>query len=209
MSAIARTFRQLGADSGYLLIGFPVGLVSFVVVLTLFSTGTGLLITIVGIPVLVAACFAARAFADLERLRIPAVLHRPAPRPRYRRAPRDAGMWRRLFTPLADGQSWLDLLHAILHWILATIGFCIVVTWWAGALGGLTNVAWEWSIPRGPDNKHLNQLLGISDTWTARVGLTTLIGLVFLVTLPVVVRVFAVLSAQFSRVLLSGEIGRA
>ena len=27
-------------------------------------------------------------------------------------------MWRRLFTPLADGQSWLDLLHAILHWIL-------------------------------------------------------------------------------------------
>ena len=47
-------------------------------------------------------------------------------------------------------------------------------------MGGLTNVAWEWSIPRGPDNKDLNQLLGISDTWTARVGLTTLIGLVFL-----------------------------
>ena len=204
MTTIARTFRQASVDSAYLLIGFPLALVSFVVVITLFSTGTGMLITIVGIPILVAACFAARAFADLERLRIPAVLNRPAPRPRYRRAPADAGLWRRLFTPLADGQSWLDLLHAILHWILVTIGFCFVITWWAGALGGLTNVAWEWSIPRGPDSKDLNQLLHISDSWAARVGLETLIGLIFLITLPLVVRLFAVLSAQFSRVLLSG-----
>ncbi len=204
MTAIARTLRQVAADSAYLLIGFPIALVSFVVVIALFSTGTGMLVTVVGIPILVAACFAARVFADLERLRIPAVLHRPAPRPRYRRAPRDAGMWRRLFTPLADGQSWLDLLHAILHWIIATMGFCFLVTWWSGALGGVTAVAWQWSIPHDPTDKDLNVLLGLSDTPAARVGLMTLIGLVFLITLPIVVRLFAVLSAQFSRVLLSG-----
>src|SRR5215813_12504728 len=124
METSFRGLRQLGTDTAYLLLGFPIAVVGFVVVFTLFTTGTGLLITVVGIPILVAAMYAARGFADLERLRIPPVLRRDAPRPRYRRARPDAGGWRKLVTPLADGQSWLDLLHAILSWIVLTIGFC-------------------------------------------------------------------------------------
>jgi hypothetical protein len=130
--------RQLGIDTGYLLLGFPLAIIAYTVVLTLFSSGTGMLVTVVGIPVLVASLYAARLFADLERARIPAVLHRPAPRPRYRRAPAGAGFWRRLFLPLTDGQSWLDLVHTLFHWVLVTVGFSVTVTWWAGALGGIT-----------------------------------------------------------------------
>jgi signal transduction histidine kinase len=204
MTAFRKVLRQVGTDSAYLLVGFPIALVSFVLAVTLLSTGAGMVITIVGIPIMVASIYVARAFADLERLRIPAVLNRPAPRPRYHQAPPGAGAWRKLFVPLGDGQSWLDLLHAMVHWILATIGFCFVVTWWAGALGGITYVAWDWALPRPDTNKDLNVLIGISDSWGARIGLHTLIGLIFLVTLPVVVRLFAVLSAQFSRALLSG-----
>ena len=204
MSAVTRTFRQIGNDSAYLFVGFPIAIASFVVVITLFSTGLSLAITVVGIPILVAAIYAARGFADLERLRIPAVLNRPAPRPRYRRAGPDAAFWSRLLTPLRDGQSWLDLLHAILHFILATIGFCFAVTWWVGTVSGLTTVLWYWSIPQATGSKDLNWFLGLPDTYTARVLLQTGIGVVFLVTLPLVLRLFALISAQFSRGLLTG-----
>jgi signal transduction histidine kinase len=204
MGTFRNLVRQLGIDTGYLLIGFPIALVGFVLVLVLFVTGAAMLIMIIGIPITVFSIYAARAFADIERIRIRGVLNRPVPRPGYRRAPAGAGTWRKLFTPLADGQSWLDLLHAIFHWILVTIGFCFAVTWWAGALGGITYVAWEWALPRPDNNKDLNDLIGISDTWPARIGLHTLIGVIFLITLPLVVRLFAILSAQFSRALLSG-----
>jgi signal transduction histidine kinase len=203
MNTPGRFVRQIGIDSAYLLLGFPLGIAGFTVVLTLFATGAGMLVTVVGIPILVAAFFAARGFADLERLRLPAVLHRPAPRPRYRRAAPDAGAWRKLFTPLADGQSWLDLLFAIFHWILATIGFCFAVTWWAGALGGLTYGLWDWAIPRSPDSHDLSWLLGLPDTAAARIGLNAVAGAFFLITLPLVIRGCAVLSAQTSRALLS------
>jgi signal transduction histidine kinase len=204
MSTISRTVRQIGTDTAYLILGFPVALAGFIVVVTLFSVGVGLLVTVLGIPIFVGALYAARGFADLQRLALPAVLRRPAPRPRYRTARRDAGAWRRLLTPLADGQSWLDLLHALLHWILVTVGFCFAVTWWAGALGGVTYPAWDWALPRGPDNKDLNVLLGLPDTYTARSGLYLAGGLFFLLTLPLVIRLFALVSAQFSRALLSG-----
>src|SRR2546430_4550364 len=204
MTTMKNVIRQLGVDSAYLLVGFPLGLVSFVLVITLLSTGAGMLITIVGLPILVAAVYAARAFADVERLRLRPVLNRPVPRPRYHKAPPGSGAWRKLFIPLGDGQSWLDLLHAMFHWILGTIGFVFVVTWWSGALGGITYVFWDWALPRPDTNKDLNVLIGISDSWGARIGLHTLIGVVFLLTLPLVMRIFALLSAQFSRVLLSG-----
>jgi signal transduction histidine kinase len=200
---MSKLVRQLGRDTGYLLIGFPVAVIAYTVVLTLFSTGVGMLITVVGIPILVASLYAARVFADLERARIPAVLGRPAPRPRYRRSRPGAGAWRKLFTPLTDGQSWLDLLHAMFHWILVTIGFSFAVTWWAGALG-ITYGAWDWALPRGEDHKDLNVLIGLPDTAPVRIGLYTLVGVFFLLTLPLVVRLSALLCAQFSRALLSG-----
>jgi len=197
--------RQIGVDSAYVLVGFPVALVAFVVVFALFAVGVGDIITVLGLPVLVGSVYAARGFADLERLRLPGVLHRPAPRPAYRSAPRDAGFWRRMFTPLRDGQSWLDLLHAIFGWILYTISFCFVVTWWAGALGGLSSIIWLRFVPAPePDSKDLNLLLGLSDTLAARIGLQTVLGVIFLVTLPLITRLFALMPAQFGRVLLSG-----
>jgi signal transduction histidine kinase len=196
---------QVGIDSAYVLVGFPIALISFVVTFTLFTLGVGDIITVIGLPVLFAAVHAARAFADLERLRIPAVLHRPAPRPAYRKARPGSGFWSRLFTPLRDGQSWLDLVHAVFSWILYTIGFCFVLTWWAGALGGISTVIWLRFVPRpGPDDKDLNVFLGLSDTLTARILLDTAIGLFFLVTLPLITRMFAVLTAQLGRSLLSG-----
>jgi len=199
-----RFIRQLTADSMYLIVGFPLSLVAFILCFTVFWLGVGTAIIVVGIPIMVGSLYLARGFADLERVRLPVVLRRPAPRPRYNRANPDAGFWNRTTTALRDGQSWLDLMHACLSWIFHTIGFVFIVTWWAGALGGLTYFAWDWTLPRGGDNKDLNQLLGLPDTYGARVGLYALAGVVFLITLPLIARIFALISAYLGRALLCG-----
>ncbi len=98
-----------------------------------------------------------------------------------------------MVTPLAQTQCWLDIAHGILLFPIAVFTFCVVVTWWAAAIGGTLTVAWDWSIPRGPDNKSLAQLLGLGDSAFARIAFQTAIGLFFLVTLPVVVRGCALL----------------
>ncbi|MET0900083.1 MAG: sensor domain-containing protein [Mycobacterium sp.] len=196
--------RQLGIDSAYVLLGFPIAVVSFCVIVAGFSTGLGTLVVVVGIPIVAATLLVARFFADIERLRIPAVLRRARTRPIYRAARPGTGVWKRMFTPISQTQSWLDLVHAVLHFPIAVATFCVVLSWWASAIGGTLTILWDWSIPRGPDNVSLAQLIGLGDSAFARIGLQTAIGVACLLTLPLVVRGCALLSAGFSRLLLTG-----
>lgn len=196
--------RQLGIDTGYVILGFPLAVVSFSAIVTGFSAGLGTLIIVVGVLILSGTLVVARFFADIERVRIAAVLRRPRTRPIYRTAPPGASVWRRIFQPLSQLQFWLDLVHAVVHFPVAVATFCVVVSWWASAIGGTLTVLWDWSIPRGPDNTSLAQLVGLGDSAFARIGLQTAIGLICLVSLPFVVRGCALLSAGFSRLLLTG-----
>ncbi len=196
--------RQLGVDTGYVLLGFPLAVVSFSVIVTGLSAGVGLLVVFVGVPVLVGSVFIARVFADIERFRYPAVLRQPRTRPAYRKAAPDAGWWRRLVTPLGDGQSWLDLAHAVARFPIAVATFVIMISWWAVAIAGTLTIAWDWAIPRGPDNTSLAQLVGLGDSTAARIGFQTAIGLLCLITLPFIVRACALLEAGFARILLTG-----
>lgn len=196
--------RQLAGDTGYLLGGFPLAVAGFSVIVTGLSAGVGLLVVVVGVPVLAVTVLAARLFADIERLRIPAVLHRPRARPTYRISQAGEGIWRRITTPLAQSQGWLDVAHALLFFPIATATFCVVVSWWAAAIGGTLTVAWDWSIPRGQENHSLAELIGLGDSTFARIGFQTVVGVVCLVTLPAVVRFCALAQAGFSRILLTG-----
>src|SRR5262249_1145353 len=66
--------RQLGMDTAYVLAGFPLSIVTFVIIITGISVSAGLLVTLLGIPLLVATLFISRGFAELERIRIASVL---------------------------------------------------------------------------------------------------------------------------------------
>jgi hypothetical protein len=57
-----QTYRNLL----YLVLAFPLGLAYFVVLATGFSLGTGLAITVVGVPILLATLAAARLLANVE-----------------------------------------------------------------------------------------------------------------------------------------------
>ena len=200
----AGLLRQLGIDTGYIVLGFPLAVLSFSVLVTGLSAGLGTLVVVVGLPILAATLLVARLLADVERLRFPAVLRRPRTRPAYRSAVPGTGLWKRIATPLTQTQFWLDLLHGILHFPIAVLAFAIVVSWWASAIGGTLTLAWDWSIPRGPDNQSLAKLIGLGDSAFARIGFQTAVGLACLITLPFVVRSCALISAGFSRVLLTG-----
>ena len=203
---------QLGADSAYNLLRFPLGIAAFVVVVTGLSVGAGLLVVWVGVAVLALTLIASRGFAGVERAMITAVLGRDVPHPAYLRP--DGSRVRRMLTPLRDPQTWLDALHGIVAFPVAILGFVVTVTFWSGALGGLTYFAWDWSLPRGPDNTDLPELLGFEDTTATRITFYTVVGLVFALILPFAVRATALLQAQLSRALLTSrattqaEIGR-
>jgi signal transduction histidine kinase len=198
-------FTQLGIDTGYSLIGLPVATVGFSVLITGFATGIGLVVTLIGLPILVATLYAARGFADLHRLAIQRVVRRPSPRPRYLRAGPGDGWFRRMFTPMRDPQSWLDLIAStLIDFPLAITAFVVTVVWWSISLAGLTSVFWEWAIPRSTENHSLAWVLGLHDTLTNRVALDTALGVAFALTLKPVVRGVALLRAYASRGLLCG-----
>lgn len=196
--------RQLGVDSAYVLLGFPLATVSFTVIVAMLAAGIATAVLVIGLPILVGTLLVARVLADIERLRLPAVLRRPRIRPAYRKAAPGAGVWNRLGAVMADAQSWLDVVHAVVRFPVSLVTFSVVVSWWAAALGGTSTAAWDWAVPRGPDNQSLAQLIGLGGSTVARIGFQTAAGLLCLVSLPWVVRGCALLDAGLARTLLCG-----
>ena len=200
-------WRRLGTDSAYVLGGFPIALAAFVLVVTGLALGVTLAVVWIGVPTLVGTLFLARGFASLERRRLPAVLGRQSPEPVYRSARPGDPVVRRLLVPLRDPQYWLDALHGVLHLVVASVTWSVVVTWWAGALGGLSYAAWAWSLPDGPDDHDVPELIGLGPGLPVKIVFYGVTGLVLLVTLPAVVRAMALLEAWLGRVLLTSRAG--
>lgn len=197
--------RQLGVDTAYILFGFPLAVIGFVLLVTGISLAAGLLITLVGVPLLALTLTVARGLAEIERIRIAPVLRVGRTHIAYRRAPDGASFWRRVMIPIGDGQTWLDLLHGVVGLVPATVTWSITVTWWSTALTGSLYWAYDWALPGNDDGYHeLAHWLGLPDTTAARTLLYTAVGLLFLITLPFVVRALAVGQAGFSRTLLTG-----
>ncbi|GAB3144347.1 sensor histidine kinase [Micromonospora sonneratiae] len=196
--------RQLRVDSGYVLVGFPLALASFVVLIVGLAAGAGLAVTVIGLPVLAGTLRAARFWADVERLRMAPVLRQPRVRPTYRDAEPGASTWRRIFATITDVQSWLDLAHGCLDLVVSVFSFVVTVVWWAGAIIGSLYWTYDWLLPFHEENVELSELLGLGDSAGARIGLNTAFGLFFLLTLPIVVRGCALLKARFGRALLTG-----
>src|SRR5262245_22497885 len=51
----------------HLLLNMPVGIATFTIIVTGFATGLGLLITLIGIPILIAMLYVSRAMGWFER----------------------------------------------------------------------------------------------------------------------------------------------
>jgi signal transduction histidine kinase len=139
----ATTWRELA----YLLLGFGLSIVVFTTLVTLLALGVGLLVTLVGIPILLATAYVNRWFADAERWRTGFVL-----RERIGRRYRDAsgrGFWHRVRVVATDPQTWKDYAWMLL---LSVVGFAfgvVALTLWATSLSMLSVPVWWWIPPEG------------------------------------------------------------
>lgn len=202
-----KIFKQLGADSAYLLSSFPIALPAFVITVTGFAAGIGTAVVWVGVPILAATLLAMRGLAAAGRSQLGAVLRQPISAPRYKRAADDASPVRRFLTPLTDGQSWLNLLWGLINFPLAVAGFVVAVSWWAATVASLTYPLYAWVIRRasgdGDGLEHATRWLGWGDSYLALSALALIGGLIMALLLPLVVRGFALTQAGLSRGLLA------
>lgn len=129
--------RRTYLETFDLLLDLVVGTLWFTVFVTLIATGASLLFTLVGLPILTATFYLARAVAHTERARarafldadIEASLHEPA---------KSNGLWHRLIAPF-DGATWRELLYiGLVQPVLAVVNFSAAVVVWAVPLYAIT-----------------------------------------------------------------------
>ncbi|MET0998325.1 MAG: sensor domain-containing protein, partial [Marmoricola sp.] len=186
-------FRQLGRDSGYALTILPLVVPAFVLVVTLVAVGFGLSILVIGLPIMALGILTARAFASLERRRLSRLTATAMVHPAYLVPDPADGFLRRVTLPARDRQSWLDVVWVVVALFTGTLSWAIAVAWWSSALGGTTYAVWQWFIPRGTDPVTLASLLGFGDTRGADILVISSIGVFALVTLPLAMRVAALM----------------
>ncbi|MEO8527995.1 MAG: sensor histidine kinase [Pseudolysinimonas sp.] len=193
-----RLWAGLPKDLAYLLIAFPIACVTFGLSVGLVSAAAGTIATFfLGIVFLVGALYLARISGTLD-LALLRWIGRPAIRlPDWHDRTAKTGFFAWLRALFANAHYWLYLVWTtIVNFIVATFSFSIAVTWFATALGGVTAWIWVPFIPDHDRNFYLTQWF--VDVWlrngtqvdgrSADILLYLVLGVVFIVTLPLVLR---------------------
>jgi hypothetical protein len=128
--------RRTYGTAVYLLLGLPLGIFEFVLVVTGLSFGLGLFVTLLGIPVLVATLLLVRALAAFERRLAWSLLEAPMP---WRGVPADEAdgvFWTRLRALVAGERTWRELAFLLVRLPLGIVDFVVLTTIVGLALGG-------------------------------------------------------------------------
>jgi len=192
-----RGWGQAFRDTVYILSGFVLAIVWWSLLVTLLATGLGLLVTLIGIPILVASLYLWIWIADTERWRANALLRTDVPRP-YRTVV-GQGTLRRTWERTKDPAVWRDLVYLLFVFFpLAIATFVIAVVTWSVPLALVASpVTYRFggSIQFG-DTSRFNV-----DTLPEAAG-GALIGLVLLAMVPWVLGLLAAAHAFTVRTLL-------
>ncbi|MFB2598253.1 sensor histidine kinase [Herbiconiux sp. P17] len=194
-----RLWRGVPRELGFLLPTLPIVIAGMVTLITLFSTGVGTLIIMVGFFLLVAAMWVARGFGAFEVLRLRAAGFPSIPSPEWRVVP-GGGWFTRMFGVFRNGHYWLALLHGIVvNFVVGVATWTITITWLATGLGGVSYWFYGRWIPDGDRGWSLFSVIadffvpgtsagsGIDERLGDNI-VTFVAGVLFLVTLPFVTR---------------------
>ncbi|PXA67825.1 sensor domain-containing protein [Cryobacterium arcticum] len=205
-----RGYRALWAalprELGFLLPTLLVVTAAFVVLVTLFTTGLGLVAVFVGLFIVVAALYTARGFGVVELTRLRWAGQPAITPPRWTPRGEPASALRAILGPLVSGHYWLYLLHGmVVNFIVGIVTWSLTIVWVSGALGGLTFWMWSWSLPQDNDSVGLYGLITGSfraDNLAADNLVNVGLGVAFLLTLPFLTRGLVLIHQSIARVML-------
>jgi len=138
-----RTWRE----TIHLLLNLPVGIATSTAIATGFSTGLGLLVTLIGIPILIATLYVSRAMSTVERARAKLLLHIDVPRP-YRADPPPDRWWRVHVSRLTDSATWVEVVYDLLLLPIGIFTFTVTATCWVLGLALLFLPSYAWALPQ-------------------------------------------------------------
>ena len=189
------------------MLGLPIGIVTFTVLITGLTTGAGLLIIMIGFPIISVTFVLARVLADLERIRARSLLDADVARLYL---PDEHGWWKRLKSRAEDPSTWLDVVYGILLLPFGVFTFTITLTVWASGLALVTLPAYYWALPKQVTSRGT----GIVFAWTnghpwvvdtaLEVALSVLLGVVVILVAPWITRAMAVASRGLVQAMLGG-----
>ncbi|MFF8288418.1 sensor histidine kinase [Streptomyces sp. NPDC016309] len=187
----ARTWREFG----YLLTGLPLSIFFFASSIAMVSLGAGLVVTFLGIPLLAAALVMCRGFGAVERARARRLLGLKIAAPSPVRGRSGGGLMGWVGGVLKSGESWRHFLYSVVHMPWAIFAFTVAVVFWTYGWGFLTYPLWRWVFPvyagvgglqlygDGTHDFYLDSPLEIAAT--------SLVGLLFVLVAPWVIRALA------------------
>ncbi|MFM9640872.1 sensor histidine kinase [Streptomyces turgidiscabies] len=198
----ARSWREFG----YVLLSLPMSVLMFSYAVTMASAGAGLLITFLGIPVLAVGLAGCRGFGVLERKMARGLLGLDVAEPEPARG-RKHGVAAWMGAVLKSGTSWRHLLYSVLHLPWAAFSFAVSVIFWVYGWALLTYPVWFWLFPMygGQDGLQLygDETHSIYLDNPFEIAVTALVGLLFTMATPWIVRALTLVD----RVMVRGLLG--
>jgi signal transduction histidine kinase len=200
VTSYASLWRQTPRDLGFLAALLPIVIAGISVTLVGISLAAGLAIVWVGIPILVVTLIAARWFGSLELARLHAA-GQPVHRPDWSAIDSSQGRFAWMRLRLTDSRYWRYLLHtAVINPVVGMATWTITVSWVAIGLGGPTYAIWGQSGgPASGSTVWLHQAVfgmlpwyrpssSITGAIVAETVFYAVLGIVFLISLPLVLR---------------------
>lgn len=188
-----RAWVRTPGTAVYLIAVFVLAMIAVSVLASLFWTGVGLLVLVIGLPIVVGTLLIARGFGVADRTLLGLTGLPAVEEPEWNRdKPGTDGFWMVLTRPVRNAHYWLYLVHGmIVSPIISTISFALTVTWLSVGLGGLTYWFWGVFLPRGDGgdwgqyvSAALPGLFGGLSSWGVEVLLYLLAGILFTFTMP-------------------------
>ncbi|MEU4078639.1 histidine kinase [Streptomyces venezuelae] len=198
----ARTWRAFL----YVLVGLPLSICWFALSIAFVSTGAGLLITFLGVPILAGALAMCRGFGAVERARARALLDLDVKAPEPVRG-RTGGAFSWMGAMLKSGASWRHLLYAVLHMPWAVFSFSVSVAFFGWGWGLFTYPLWQWVFPMYAGQAGLqlygDGVHGLFLDSPFEIAFTSFVGLLFVMAWPWLLRG----CVAVDRLLVSGLLG--
>ena len=208
-------------ETTHLLLNMPVGIATFTIIVTGLATGFGLLITLIGIPILIGMLYVSRAMGWFERGRAKVLLDLDVPSP-YRPAPPRDTWWRPFVSKVTDPATWTEIVYHLLLLPIGVVTFTLAFTFWVLGLSmlfapllsfllpGNVQVIDGWvkiAMTASPNSQIYVGTVG-SDRWVIdtpwEFAVISLVGAVVLLLTPWIVRGLA----TANRALVRGMLGR-